>query len=1268
MPKQTPPIYKTLLNVLWLPLIIFGLGYLVATYLDSQQQQQNRQTIQRELDVRLKQISEGVVERVTLYQYGIRGVRGAVMTAGLDNFDYDQMQTYTKTRDYPLEFPGARGFGLIRFILPDQKDAFVAKAAAERPDQHYDIRTLTPHNDSLFLIQYIEPENRNREAVGLDIGSESMRRDAALNAARYNEVRLTAPITLVQASKKTKQGFLILMPIYQHNDVQARIDQRLQELAGWSYAPILIDEVLSSVSGLKDDVSLSIADVTNGAPQPFFSRGTNEADTPYQTQQIIWLFGRDWALNLTAKQSFVDSLPLPPNEYIYREILGSTLVIVLIVFSLQLVTTRRAQAAKHEAELALATEQALKEANAKLEQQVAERTEAMAQINAMQRTILSSAGYAIIASDLDGIITVFNPSAEKLLGYTAAEMVGVCTPSRFHLMEEVATRAKQLSQELGETIHPGFDVFVAKARLGFVDITRWTYVHKNGHHIPIRLIVSCLLDDHQEPVGYLGIAYDLTETLQREKELAEAKELAEQANRAKSDFLANMSHELRTPMNAILGLLQIAQNTDLNKQQRDYLNKTQNAAQSLLVLLNDILDFSKVEAGKMEIEQQPFSLPELMHETGILLSSNLQHKHLEIIYQIDEDVPTYLIGDSLRLRQILLNLAGNAIKFTEAGEVKVSIQTESHDGDRCVLRITVSDTGIGMTEEQQRIVFQGFSQAESSISRRYGGTGLGLSIVKHLVGLMEGSVQVKSEQGVGSEFSFTVNLGCVDEERQPEPSAELPDGLQVLIVEDNNTARLIFDDLLQRLGCHVTAVADAEHALDTIEQADANGQPFDLLFIDWKLPGMDGLSLTQSVRHGMALSKTPLVVMATAFGRELLDEHLEETQSLLDALLVKPVTPDMVKNTLLDVVNNRNQPRDEQLGYRAQSQALLGLKLLLVEDNPTNRLVATELLSQQGATIVEAESGVEALAALDQQEFSLVLMDVQMPDMDGYETTRRIRQMAHFADLPILAMTANAMPEDKVACLNAGMNDHIAKPFHIGEVVEKILQYTSAVQQEAPSVAAEETQSARPLQAIAYGETHHIDVTTAIERLGDRSIYARVVQQFADDIQQAIPQFQQPQLPAKTARLLYHSLKSGAASCGLASLAKKLQQAEQYCAQDPDSVIARNSSLLAEVLVAHSRLRNLHDLLLADQADSNHPDTTGVKFSELDSKIEQLFHCLKTSNMAAMSLFDEIHEQLQYIDAYQTEELSTHMQNLAFEQAAAILGQIKTKKGLADAS
>jgi CheY-like chemotaxis protein len=582
-----------------------------------------------------------------------------------------------------------------------------------------------------------------------------------------------------------------------------------------------------------------------------------------------------------------------------------------------------------------------------------------------------------------------------------------------------------------------------------------------------------------------------------------------------------------------------------------------------------------------------------------------------------------------------------------------------------VLRVTVTDTGIGMTDEQQSVIFKGFSQAESSISRRYGGTGLGLSIVKHLVSLMDGTVEVKSQLGVGSEFSFTASLGCVEEWKLPEPAAALPNGLNVLIVEDNNTARLIFDDLLKRFGCQVTSVADAEQALPLIEQADANLQPFELLFIDWKLPGMDGLSLTQTVRSQLTLKKTPQVVMATAFGRELLDEHLEETQSLLDALLVKPVTPDMVKNTLLDVVNNRNKPRDEQLGYKAQSQALLGLKLLLVEDNSTNRLVATELLSQQGATVVEAESGTEALAALTQQEFSLVLMDVQMPDMDGYETTRRIRQIPHFADLPILAMTANAMPEDKQACLNAGMNDHIAKPFHIGEVAEKILQYTNQTPLEDHRTESETEGNDLPHTALQYGETQHIDVMSAIERLGDTAIYARVVQQFADDIQQAIPQFQQQELPAKEARLLYHSLKSGAASCGLTSLAQKLQQAEQYCAQDPDSVIPRNSSLLAEVLVARSKLNNLYELLTAGNEKST--ETAG-EIPELDSKIEQLVRYLKTSNMAAMSLFDEISEQLQYIDAYQTAELSAHMQNLAFDQAAAILGQIKKTKGLADAS
>lgn len=1263
MPTPKPPLHRMLFNVLWLPMLILSLGFITAYYLDQQQQQQSRQMIQDQLDQRLNQISEAVVERVTLYQYGIRGVRGAVMTAGPDQFDYQQMQQYTDTRDYPTEFPGARGFGFIRYVVPDDAAEFVMAAKAERPDGQFQIRTLSPHKDSKFIIQYIEPEDRNKQAVGLDIGSESMRRAAALAAAQYNEVRLTAPITLVQADKKTKQGFLILMPVYATTQVPDRIEQRMQVIQGWSYAPILIDEVLSSISGLSDNLSLTISDVTQTQSNPFFSRGDTASNTNYQSQQIIWLFGRDWSLTLTAHQGFIDSVPAATNQRIFREIIGMTVLLVLIVFSLQLLLTRRAQTSQHKEELAQATEKALKEANARLEQQVAKRTEEISQVHALQRTILSSAGYAIIASDLDGIINEFNPSAEKLLGYKASELIGRCTPNLFHLEEEITQRAQILSSELGHNVVPGFDTFIAKAKMGIVDTTCWTYVHKDGHHIPVRLIVTMLQDEDQMPVGYLGIAYDLSDLLQREKELAEAKEQAEQANKAKSEFLANMSHELRTPMNAILGLLQIAQNTDLNKQQRDYLNKTQNAAQSLLVLLNDILDFSKVEAGKMQIEQHPFSLTELLHETGVLLSSNMQQKHLELIYHIADNVPDHLIGDSLRLRQILLNLAGNAIKFTEHGEVKVAISTDACVQGQCVLRVTVSDTGIGMTPEQLDVIFAGFSQAESSISRRYGGTGLGLSIVKHLVSLMNGTIEVQSIRGQGSQFTFTVTLSYVDIATLPVTSPDIPAGLRVLVVEDNASAQVIFEDFLTRFDCNVSVVSDAETALQRIQQHNNTQKPFDILLIDWKLPGMDGLTLAEKVRNSHNLSFTPPIIMATGFGRRLMDEHLEETQSLLDALLIKPVTPDALKKAIYDVLCQCNPDIGADLPAQEQwpNRALLGLKLLLVEDNPTNRLVATELLTQQGASIVEAESGSESLAALSQQEFDLVLMDIQMPEMDGYETTRRIRQLAHFKTLPIIAMTANAMPEDKQASLSAGMNDHIVKPFELGEVVKKVLHYTRQ-RDESPSLA--QPSLSLPQSALDYAQLHNINVQQALERLGDAGVYAKVVSQYTQDIQAALPQLQQAQHSAQEARLLYHSLKSGAASCGLSSLASKLQKEEQFCAQNTDTMVGRNSSLLAEVLVAKSKLEHLSPLLTPDSEKT----TQAAPPPELDNQIEKLFHYLKTSNMAAMDLFDEISESLHLIDNALSKELASHIQNLAFADAAGVVDKLKRIKGLADAS
>lgn len=426
---------------LWLPVGLLLLGYGLATHFSEQQQLHNEQRISQAVAQRLEKIAEDVKTNVTLYQYGLRGTRGAIMTAGPQNFNYPLMQAYTQSRDYRQEFPGARGFGLIRYLQREQLAEFLAQRTQDRPGYPFTIKQLQKHNDSQFVITYIEPEQNNKEAVGLDIGSESMRRRAALDAALHNDVRLTGPITLVQASEKVQHGFLILMPVYYSLPAPEQQQERLDQLYGWSYAPILIDEVLSTVSELRQDVQFSISDITEN-DEVFFNWGSSTLSPTYQQSITLSLFGRQWQLSLLPADVFISELQLASVNRVFSETLGLVGLLSVGVFLLQLLVMRRQQLARYKAELASITEATLKQANAELEHQVALRTAEISQVNILQRSILNSAGYAIIASDPSGTITAFNPAAERLTGYLATEVIQRQTPAIFHRKDEVERRAK----------------------------------------------------------------------------------------------------------------------------------------------------------------------------------------------------------------------------------------------------------------------------------------------------------------------------------------------------------------------------------------------------------------------------------------------------------------------------------------------------------------------------------------------------------------------------------------------------------------------------------------------------------------------------------------------------------------------------------------------------------------------------------------------------------------------------------------------------------
>jgi two-component system sensor histidine kinase/response regulator len=742
---------------------------------------------------------------------------------------------------------------------------------------------------------------------------------------------------------------------------------------------------------------------------------------------------------------------------------------------------------------------------------------------------------------------------------------------------------------------------------------------------------------------------DISRRKAMESEMFKAKQIAEEATLAKSNFLARMSHEIRTPLNAIMGIALLAINSNSSALINDYLSKIKTASDSLLLIINDILDYSKIESGKMKLENIEFELSDVFTEVSNVVSLFASQKGLELIFDYGENIPQFVKSDPHRLRQIILNLVNNAIKFTNKGEIIVRVRLQSTEEEKVTLLFTVQDTGIGISEKQKDLLFDSFSQADESTTRKFGGTGLGLAICKYLVELMNGKISVESILNKGSIFSFTIEFGAVH--KQPQINSRIGDNIKVLVVDDNMSSRQIISSMISTFMFKVTTASSGSEAIRMIEAAEAARNSYDIVLMDWKMPEIDGLEASKIIKTTSRLQKTPSILMITAYEKNEIEN--DPRRKYVNGILTKPINKSDLYNITMGSLGNYSFKTKKIKAFNFNDynfDKIAGAKVLLVEDSKLNQFVATELLKKMGMIVEIAENGVEAIIAVADNDYDIVFMDVHMPEMDGDEATRKIRTIKNLKNLPIIAMTANAMQNEIEKNFEAGMNGHISKPIDPILLVETLFEWIKPMDRHY-IIETQEPEQEEVLPTFKSIDTHRGLVNVA----GNTTLYKKVILDFPkefDSAENKIKKYLETE-DFKQAEFLSHTIKGVAGNIAANALYKAASELEQVLKNKKFEMLdvsfntfkAEIKEVLREIILNDNQLHNK----VIKKSE------TQIEITELIKKLRPL---LESSDSEAISFLLDISNS-NIKDEILKQQLSDQISDMDFDEALTTLNQIE---------